>query len=239
MHHTYDDLQKRWKSLRGRGDLTVREVACGMGPRTLLCAEVGDFRAPAVTISAGMHGDEPAGPIALLDLVQRQELDPAFRYRLWPCINPSGFDNGTRESAEGVDLNRTFSRGGGAPESRAILTANRDLTFELALDLHEDCDMPGFYCYEYGSREFAQAVVDAVGANGMPVASDPILRPDPKEEELAIGGRSYTLALARRAARSALTLEAPGSGDLERRARILSIAVKAAINALSKVTGHG
>ena len=239
MHHTYDDLQKRWKSLRGQSDLTVREVACGMGARTLLCAEIGDALAPAVTISAGMHGDEPAGTVALFELAQHQELPSGFRYRLWPCINPTGYDAGTRESAGGVDLNRTFARGGSAPESRAILTANRDLQFELALDLHEDCDMPGFYCYEYGSRELGNAVVDALAANGMPLATEPVLRPDPKEEELAIGGRSYTLALARRAARSALTLETPGGIDRERRAAILRIAVKAAIDALSKITNHG
>ena len=79
---------------------------------TLLMAEVGDASAPTVTIHAGVHGDERAAPWALLSIVRDGLLDARFAYRLWPCLNPTGYAAGTRENAEGDDINRSFSRGG-------------------------------------------------------------------------------------------------------------------------------
>jgi hypothetical protein len=55
----YEELAAAWRALRPR-DVRVREVACVGAPRTLLLAELGDAAAPAVSISAGVHGDEPA-----------------------------------------------------------------------------------------------------------------------------------------------------------------------------------
>ncbi|HEX3549955.1 MAG TPA: succinylglutamate desuccinylase/aspartoacylase family protein, partial [Candidatus Elarobacter sp.] len=98
-------------------------------------AEAGDANAPTVSIHAGVHGDERAAPWALLSIVRDGLLDARFAYRMWPCLNPSGYAAGTRANAEGDDINRSFSRGGTTPESRAVLTANRDRRFVLALDL--------------------------------------------------------------------------------------------------------
>ncbi len=169
---TYDDLAAAWRALRVRG-VRVREVACVNAPRTLLFAEVGDANAPSVVISAGVHGDEPAGPWALLSIVRDGLLDPRFAYRIWPCLNPSGYLSGTRHNAEGNDVNRSFSRGGTTPEARAIITANRDRRFVLALDLHEDFEADGCYLYEPlrpdAAPRFAGPVVAALDAAGLPV----------------------------------------------------------------------
>jgi protein MpaA len=234
---SYDDLQARWKALRGTRDIAVREVACEGVPRTLLCAEFGDTHAPLIALTAGVHGDEPAGPHALLALVENDELDRRYAYRLWPCTNPSGFANGTRENAEGVDVNRAFGRGGHTPEARALLMSNRDRKFLLSIDLHEDCDAQGFYCYEYGECDIGVAVVEAVRAEGYPV--EDVLRPDAAGEAEEIGGLSYTLLVARNAARRALTFETPTHLPLEERSAIHRIAVKAAITSLSKLAPHG
>jgi len=144
---TYDDLAVAWRGLRARG-VRVREVACVGAPRTLLLAELGDSQAPTVSVSAGVHGDEPAGPWALVALVRDGLLDARFAYRIWPCLNPGGYRAGTRENPEGADINRSFSRGGTTPEARAVITANRDRRFVLALDLHEDFEASGTYLYE-------------------------------------------------------------------------------------------
>jgi protein MpaA len=229
---SYDDLQTRWKALRGTRDIAVREVACEGVPRTLLCVEFGEGRAPVIALTAGVHGDEPAGPLALLALVENDELDRNYAYRLWPCTNPSGYAKGTRENAEGADVNRTFGRGGRTPEARALLTSNRDRKFRLSIDLHEDCDAQGFYCYEYGECGLGAAIVKAVMAANFPV--EQVLRPDAAGEAEEIGGLSYTLLVARNAARRALTFETPLCLPLEQRIAIHRIAVKAAIAALSK-----
>lgn len=207
---TYRDIEQRWKALRTR-NVRVREVACVGAPRTLLCAEYGDHTLPAVHIAAGVHGDEPAGPHALLALLETDGLDPRFSYRLWPCTNPSGYDAHTRESVDGLDINRTFGRGGSSPESRAIITANRDRKFELAIDLHEDDEASGFYCYEYGGAGIGEPLVDVLAGGGTPIDPRRVLTPDPDAEAEKIGGRTLTQLLMRNAARRGLTLETPST----------------------------
>jgi hypothetical protein len=147
----------------------LREVACVGAPRTLLLAELGAHDRPAIVVSAGVHGDEPAGVWALASLVRDGLLDPRFAYRLWPCLNPTGFDAGTRANADGVDVNRSFGGGGRSPEARAVTTADRDRRFALTIDLHEDHEADGFYLYETAlppwtprySGPATKAIVDA------------------------------------------------------------------------------
>lgn len=168
----YAELASAWRELRGRG-VRVREIACVGAPRTLLVAELGDAAAPTVSISAGVHGDEPAGPWALLALVRDGLLDSRFAYRVWPCLNPSGYAAGTRGNTEGNDVNRSFSRGGTTPEARAVFTANRDRRFVFALDLHEDFEADGCYVYEPlrpgFAPAFSPALVRALDDAGLPV----------------------------------------------------------------------
>lgn len=250
---TYDELVRAWKALRSRG-VAVREVACVGAPRTLLCAEFGPNGAPAVTLAAGIHGDEPAGPWALLELVRDGELDPAYAYRIWPCTNPSGYAAGTRANEQGADVNRSFERGGSTPEARAIVTASRDRRFVLSLDLHEDMDADGFYCYEYGTQEIGHAVIAALDARGFAVArlgSDFDLGvpfapahvrfergrvlPDTQAESLRRAAWSYTLFMRHRA-RWALTFETPARRPWETRLGMHRTAVTAAIGAISQAS---
>lgn len=227
----------------------MREVACIGAPRTLLCAECGANDAPAVALSAGVHGDEPAGPHALLQLAEEGALDPRFAYRIWACTNPSGYEAGTRENAEDIDINRSFGRGGQTPEARAIVTANRDRKFALSIDLHEDCDAGGFYCYEYGAGDTGRRVVDAVRAAGYSIQDlaqcvlgapfnaahfdDGVVRPPEAGEIDALGGLSYSLYVVRHAARRALTFETPSRLPFEQRIAMHAAAVRTAVLSLS------
>jgi murein peptide amidase A len=248
----YSELVTRWKALRTSHDIRVREVACVNAPRTLLCAEWGDAATPAIALAAGVHGDEPAGPWALLEFVESGALDPHYSYRIWPCTNPTGYDARTRENVDGVDINRTFGRGGSAPESRAIVTANRDHKFVLSIDLHEDCDARGFYCYEYGGARIGHAIVDALDRAQFSI--DPLettfelagplddahcerergrIEADPLREGTLLGGLSYSLAIARHAARHALTFETPSKQAWETRLAMHRLALRAAVAAVS------
>jgi murein peptide amidase A len=248
----YSELVRRWKALRSTRDVRVREVACVNAPRTLLCAELGDPALPVIALAAGVHGDEPAGPRALLAFVESGSLDARYSYRIWPCTNPTGFDAGTRESIDGVDINRTFGRGGTSPEARAIVTANRDHKFVLSIDLHEDCDASGFYCYEYGGGQVGRAIVDALEHAGLAV--DPLeatfdlagplddarcvrergrIEADPRSEAASLGALSYSLFIVRHAARYALTFETPANQAWETRLSMHETALRTAIACVS------
>jgi protein MpaA len=250
----YQRLFGAWKALRATHNVQIREVACVNAPRTLLFAQTGSERAHIVSLSAGMHGDEPAGPWALLSLVRDGLLDKRFAYRIWPCLNPSGFTAGTRQNAAGDDINRSFSRGGTTPEARAIITANRDRKFALSIDLHEDFEAEGFYAYEtlapstmpYYARRIANAVGDAgfplqdlsdeafdlgpPGARSAQTIERGCVIVDAKAESVFFtDGLPMSLFLARGAAARALTFETPRSRRWDERIEMHRIAVTTAL----------
>jgi murein peptide amidase A len=247
-HDPYRELERRWRRLCASGTFRLREVACP-NACSLLCVESGDPSLPTVAIAAGVHGDEPAGPWALLALAESRSLDPRFAYRIWPCTNPNGLRMGTRTNADGVDVNRAFSAGGESAEAKAILDANRDRVFLLSLDLHEDCDASGFYCYEYGGGTIGFDVIAALEKNGFPI--DPLdgtfevlgpldgvectrergrIAADRVQEAGLLDGLSYSLAIAAYA-RHTLTFETPSSAAWETRLAMHGAAVRAAIAA--------
>ncbi len=259
----YEELCGAWKALRAGRGASVREVACVGARRTLLLAEIVAARdAPAVALSAGAHGDEPAGPWALLSIVRDGLLDRRFSYRIWPCTNPSGYALGTRANAEGDDINRSFNGGGTTPEARAIVTANRDRRFELAIDVHEDYEGEGYYCYEpvvAGEAPLGGAVVRALDDEGLPVQTldDAFdlgyppeahhlrrlergrVLPDPDAERAFFAGTPYSLYMLRRAARRSLTLESPGRGRWDERIAMHRVAVVAALERLHALVAGG
>jgi murein peptide amidase A len=169
---TYEALVQGWKNVSEQRSFRFRQLPTAVADRSLMIVEIGPSDAPVVHLTAGVHGDEPAGPWALLSIVESGLLDPRFAYRIWPCTNPSGYQAGTRGNLEGNDVNRSFSEGVTTPESRAIIQVNRDHHFVVAVDLHEDFEADGFYCYEpviHGTAPLSEAIVRAIESAGFPV----------------------------------------------------------------------
>ena len=46
---------------------------------------------PRIYLSAGIHGDEPAGPLALLELLEAGSFDHRADWFICPLLNPAGF----------------------------------------------------------------------------------------------------------------------------------------------------
>jgi len=122
---------------------------------------------PRFYISTGIHGDEPAGPLAALRLISENRLPNHAWLWFCPCLNPTGFRRNTRESAAGHDLNRDY-RHRLTPEVQAhVAWLERQPLFDVALCLHEDWEASGFYLYELnpeGHPSLARPVLDAVQA---------------------------------------------------------------------------
>jgi hypothetical protein len=152
--------------------MPLRRLTCPGVDRELLMVEFGPANAPVIQVSAGVHGDEPAGPWALLSLVEDGLLDPRFAYRLWPCTNPSGNLAGTRTNAQGQDINRSFTPENATPESSVMMQATQGRRFHIAFDLHEDFEADGFYCYEPvvdGDAPVSKAILVAIEGAGFPL----------------------------------------------------------------------
>lgn len=127
-------------------------------------------RAPEIVrrkiyLSAGIHGDEPAGPLAMLRLLTENDWSSDTEFWLCPCLNPTGFPANTRESAAGDDLNRDY-KNPRTPEIRSHTGWLNTLPdFDFSIQLHEDWEAKGFYFYELkmdGTPTEPRRVIEAV-----------------------------------------------------------------------------
>jgi protein MpaA len=102
-----------------------------------------------VLISAGMHGDEPAGVETIYYFLKKkgyQKYSKEWEITLVPCINPFGYEANTRTNHEGVDLNRKF-KSSDPPQEVILAQKLFDSRFDLTIELHEDVDSPGYYLF--------------------------------------------------------------------------------------------
>lgn len=130
----------------------------------------------SVLISAGIHGDEPAGVEAALQFIEHNVENPAllthYNFVVFPCDNPYGWERGTRENSQGLDLNRQFATRDSSPETRLISRGLAGRCFDLVYEMHEDYDSPGFYLYEFGDDPAAylgEAIMYEVASMSYPI----------------------------------------------------------------------
>lgn len=149
-----------------------------------------------VLITAGMHGDEPAGveaAVALIRLLASEQKPKVFSHvaiDLVPWVNPWGFQHLSRENAESKDINRDFNRLK-TFEAASLVAAVESQHYDVALDLHESSDDDGFMVFTYQG----------------------VLSPDPIVQRLIEAGYPVSGARTnRRYANGVETLRAPTSG---------------------------
>jgi len=140
-------------------------LPCDNGQKLMILHRSVSKPSKRIYISTGIHGDEPAGPMAVLQLLRENAWPESCEIWLCPCLNPTGFPRTTRENSEGVDLNRDYRH-----RETAEIRAHTDWlasipSFDLGIHLHEDWESKGFYLFELNPKSLtaaSQCVVDAV-----------------------------------------------------------------------------
>jgi hypothetical protein len=199
---------------------------------------------PKVYISTGIHGDEPAGPLAVRQLLLENKWPSGLGLWLCPCLNPTGFLQYTRENAHGIDLNRQYLQPQ-APETVAHINwLAQQPSFDLCLCLHEDWESYGFYVYELNPDNrpsLAEAMVARVAdvcpidaselIEGRP-ARNGIIRPDLDPRDRPQWPEAFYLLTYK--TRLSYTLEAPSDFPLESRVSALVAGVQSAVEMLEQ-----
>jgi hypothetical protein len=196
-------------------------------------------------MSTGIHGDEPAGPLAVRQLLLDNHWPEGFDLWLCPCLNPYGFLLNRRENRAGVDLNRDYLAPK-APETVAhIAWLQRQPTFDLCLCLHEDWEAHGFYVYELNPDQrpsVAEPIIDGVAAV-CPIdqseliegraATGGIIRPNLDPRSRPQWPEAFFLLSYK--TRLSYTLEAPSDFPLSARVAALVHGVEAAVRECARV----
>jgi len=124
-------------------------------PRYLFVGPKGGDTPIRVGIFAGVHGDEPEGSHALVQFIKlleaKPELATGYYLSLYPVCNPTGFDDGTRFSRSGKDLNREFWKDSDQPEVRLLQAELISRSFQGIISLHTDDTSDGFYGFAHGA----------------------------------------------------------------------------------------
>lgn len=194
-----------------------------------------------IYISAGIHGDEPASPMAALKLLQENRWPEYTEVWLCPCLNPVGIKLNTRANMKGIDLNRGYLNPVADEITAHIAWLKRQPKFDLTMLLHEDWESLGFYLYEQNPDarpSFAEKIIEAVEKvcpidrseiiEGRPAKNgilrpniDPCSRPDWPEAFYLITNKT----------RQSYTVEAPSDFPLETRVNALVTAVNTVLSA--------
>jgi predicted deacylase len=160
----YAALTRRLKALPRRHWRVERAGLVSGYPFYTVRRQVADD-APTILLTAGMHGDEPAGVEAALRWLEGNA------WRRWPvnwlvlpCLNPFGWTHQQRANAAGQDINRQFRGANGCVEATWIKSLLGNQGFALALDFHEDSDADGYYLCEITgtSAPIGEQIVTAV-----------------------------------------------------------------------------
>jgi hypothetical protein len=117
-----------------------------LGPNSVDPIRIGLFGA--------IHGDEPAGAYALAEFVRQLADEPGtaenFELQIYPVCNPTGFEDNTRHSRAGRDLNREFWKNSSEPEVRILEEELQRGHFSGIIQLHADDTSEGIYGFVKG-----------------------------------------------------------------------------------------
>lgn len=195
-------------------------------------------------LSTGIHGDEPAGPLAALQLLRENRWPADCDITLLPCLNPCGFQHNRRENGQGIDLNRDYRHFESAEIRAHVAWLEQQPLFNLSLCLHEDWESHGFYVYELNPENqpsLAEPIVAGV-ASVCPIdlsaiiegreAKGGIIRPNLDPRSRPQWPEAFWLLTHK--TRLSYTLEAPSDFPLVTRVNALVAGVNAALPGLRK-----
>jgi murein peptide amidase A len=118
-------------------------------PRYLFVGPNGGDTPIRVGIFAGIHGDEPEGIHAGIQFIKlletKPELAAGYYLSFYPVCNLTGFEDGTRFSRSGKDLNREFWKNSAESEVRLLQAELVSRSFQGIISLHTDDMSDGFY----------------------------------------------------------------------------------------------
>jgi hypothetical protein len=135
----------------------------------------------AICLVAGLHGDEADGIFAALEFARRflrsRDLVKTYALTIYPCVNPTGYEQMTRENAAGIDLNREFFCNSATPEVCILERELRAREFTGFISGHSDYESFGIYAYATGAVLSERLAKPALfqASSVIPINTEPVI----------------------------------------------------------------
>lgn len=202
--------------------------------------------AKCVYLTSGVHGDEPAGPLAIEKLIAENFFYENIHWIISPLLNPDGFNQEKRENAQGIDLNRDYFHLRSDEVKNHKQWLENQTVPDLMLSLHEDWESTGYYFYEINTKEDQPNQIHTLkNALNQVMPCEPELIID--DHEVREAGWIYHAAvpdefecwpeaifMANRGCPISLTMETPSTLELEQRINTHICFVKTAVEIWGK-----
>jgi len=204
---------------------------------------------PNLLITAGFHGEEPAGCWGILLFLETasQDLLQNVNLSFIPLVNPTGFKKGNRYNDWGENPNSGFCHTlSGKPETSLegnILLKHIETLKQLAQDglisLHEDSDQDKFYLYTFEMSDapgkFSEFLLQA-GLQFFELCTDEMIEGSKANNGIIFQScdGSFEDFLFHEGIHRTATTETPGLSDIRKRveanANIINVFAKFAIS---------
>ncbi|MSR66802.1 MAG: DUF2817 domain-containing protein [Pedosphaera sp.] len=188
-----------------------------------------------IYLSAGIHGDEPAGPLAALRLLRENRWPADVELWFCPCLNPAGLQLNRRENASGIDLNRDYKQPDSTEVRAHVAWLQRLPRLDLTICLHEDWEAQGAYLYELNPDRLPSPAAAILAAIARVCPIDPSAEIDGRPTQGGLIRPNFDPALRKQwpeafwllqyKSRLSYTLEAPSDFPMAVRVEALTVAV--------------
>lgn len=175
-----------------------------------------------VVFSAGIHGDEIAGPWAIIDFLKKFNFKKSANIKIiiFPVASPTSFDNKIRNNHLGKNLNRLFCRKTLTNENRILFQNIKNEKVFFFHALHEDVDERSFYLYNFERKsEFVYRDIVKIAKKYFPINKAESIYGDPAVMGLIINrpDGSFEDRMFREGALYSMCTETPGKQSLKQR----------------------
>jgi len=249
---SYDEVIHRLKSLNERFNnlviIKLGRVHCSMESYDMFCIRAGTSAKPQmkrICLSAGIHGDEPAGVETILTFLEHfheyAKLLEGVEAVILPCDNPFGYERNMRRNADGFDLNQQFQDSNRPQEIHWIKKAIGQRRFDIALDFHEDVEGEGFYLWERKCptlKPIGNAIIQRI-AQKYPIEHKLQIEGFKNkggvislDEQFPEKGWTREYYLFQNGTKYCLTLETPANMPLQKRVEMHLLALKTSVQLL-------
>ena len=89
-------------------------------------------------LSSAIHGNEPSGVTGILSWLTQNNFISNINYKLYPIVNPFGYNFSRRTNHNRVNLNREFNKENPQKEIKLIKKDLHNKQFDIFISFHEN-----------------------------------------------------------------------------------------------------